>query len=121
MPLSERERRILEEMEKNLYQEDPGFAGGLRRRSAIPKSMRRRLGAGLFVVGFALLISFFVTGRIVLGVLAFGTMVAGMVLVAGSISAAEDENEDAHRSPADAVRRAFGRWESKARKRKKRS
>lgn len=121
MPLSERERRILDEIEKNLYQEDPRFAGGLRRPATLQRSTRRRLGSGLFAAGFALLIAFFVTGRIVLGVLAFGTMVTGMVLVAGSISDSSGDEEGNRERPADAVRRALGRWESKARKRKKRS
>lgn len=120
VPLSERERRILEEIEKNLYQEDPRFAGGLRKRSSLAKSSRRRLGTGLFAIGFVLLLAFFVTSRLLLGVLAFGTMVSGMVLVAGSMAPDSTPDEGSRTGPSDAVRRALDRWESKARKRRKR-
>ena len=70
MPLSDREQQILEEIEKNLYDEDPRFARATRR--AGPRydgSKRARLGALLFVVGLGTLLLFFVTQAILVGVL----------------------------------------------------
>lgn len=86
VPLSDREQRILEEIEKNLYQEDPSFARDVRRRSPRMDEVRRaRLGVFIFLCGFALLIGFFVSRSVLVGVVAFGAMVGGIVLVAGAI------------------------------------
>ena len=85
MPLSEHEQRILEEIERNLYQEDPGFARGVRRASPrLQESRRARLGLVLFIAGFAILFAFFVSQMLLVGVAAFVAMVAGIVLIAGS-------------------------------------
>ena len=48
MPLSEHEQRMLDQMERALYQEDPRFAASIRNTPA-PTSRARR-GAGLGVV-----------------------------------------------------------------------
>jgi hypothetical protein len=87
VPLSEREQRILEEIERNLYQEDPKFAHQVRRRvPRMTEARRAKLGVLLFLAGFALLIGFFVSGgNVALGVIAFGAMVGGIVLLAGSV------------------------------------
>ena len=85
MPLSEREQRILEEIEKSLYQEDPGLAREIRRKAPRMADRRRvKTGALLFVLGFAALIGFFLSGQILVGVAAFGAMVGGIVMIAGS-------------------------------------
>jgi hypothetical protein len=85
VPLSEQEQKILEEIERGLYQEDPSFARDVRKR-APRMAERRRVKAGVltFVAGFSLLVAFFVTGAVLIGVLAFGAMVGGIVLIAGS-------------------------------------
>lgn len=80
MPLSEREKQILEDIEKNLYSEDPGFARGIR-KPWWQKVRQVKFGAGLFVVGLAMLMGFFATRAIVLGVLAFAAMVGGIFLM----------------------------------------
>ena len=85
MPLSEREQRILEEIERNLSEEDPRFARATRRTSPrFGRSSRGRLGAALFLLGLAMLIAFFATQQLVVGVVAFGAMVAGIVLLLGA-------------------------------------
>ncbi|MFN2488208.1 MAG: DUF3040 domain-containing protein [Actinomycetota bacterium] len=86
MPLSEREQKILEEIERDLYREDPTFARDVRRtRPGLPKASRTRLGAILFLAGFCMLFAFFANRWLVLGVVAFGAMVGGVVLMAGSV------------------------------------
>ena len=84
VPLSEREKRILDEIEKDLYSEDPRFARDIR-HPWWQKIRQVKLGGGLFVAGLLLLIGFFVSGGVVVvGVLAFGSMVAGIVLMSGA-------------------------------------
>ena len=57
MPLSEHEQRLLEQMERALYAEDPKFASTLRGTS-FQRAARRRmvLGGAVLVAGIGLLI-----------------------------------------------------------------
>jgi hypothetical protein len=85
VPLSEREQQILDEIEKNLYEEDPGLARRPRRPGGMTHAARLRLGVVVFTLGFAVLIAFFLSRVLLIDVIAFGAMVAGIVLAAGSV------------------------------------
>jgi len=57
MPLSEHEQRLLEQIERALYAEDPKFASTVRGAKMRRPTRRRRLqGAALFLLGLVLLI-----------------------------------------------------------------
>jgi uncharacterized membrane protein len=57
MPLSEHEQRLLDQIERALYAEDPKFASTVRGARLRRPSRRRRLqGIALFVLGIALLV-----------------------------------------------------------------
>ncbi|WP_328611434.1 DUF3040 domain-containing protein [Amycolatopsis sp. NBC_00345] len=57
MPLSEHEQRLLDQIERELYAEDPKFASTVRgTRMRRPARRRRIQGIALFVVGVALLV-----------------------------------------------------------------
>lgn len=112
MPLSEQEQKILDEIESHLHQEDPRLARGGRHRTGLPA----KLGGAVFLAGFAALIGFFVVQNVLLGVLAFAAMVAGIVLIAGSMR----ESFFVGESPAERVSRVFGRWEERLRQRNRR-
>jgi hypothetical protein len=77
VPLSEHEQRLLEQMERALYAEDPKFASQLRGRD--PRSnFRRRMVLAAFglVVGVVLLMTGLVAQIIVVSVLGFIAMLA---------------------------------------------
>ena len=58
MPLSDHEQRMLDQIESALYAEDPKFASSVRGGNLRAPSTRRRLqGAGLFVIGLAMLVA----------------------------------------------------------------
>ena len=78
MPLSEHEQRLLEQMERALYAEDPKLASTLRGSSLRPAE-RRRVILGILgvVVGLGLLLGGVMSGIWVLGVLGFVVMLAG--------------------------------------------
>ena len=86
MPLSDHEQRMLDQIESALYAEDPKFASSVRGGTLQAPSARRRLqGAGLFVLGLALLV-LGVAFRIlwidqlpILSVIGFVVMFAGAV------------------------------------------
>ncbi|HEX2050446.1 MAG TPA: DUF3040 domain-containing protein [Actinomycetota bacterium] len=122
MPLSEREQKILEEIERNLYEEDPKFARDVRRRAPRMDEVRRiKLGAVLFASGLAVLVGFFVSQSLLVGVVAFGAMVAGIVLVAGSIRGVGSARAEGGAGRRDRLARRFEEWESRMRQRYKRS
>ena len=59
MPLSEHEQRLLDQIERALYQEDPKFASTVR-ATDLRTHMRRRLrrAALVLALGFGLLLAF---------------------------------------------------------------
>jgi Flp pilus assembly protein TadB len=119
VPLSDREQRILEEIEKNLHEEDPAFARTVREQAPRMDELRRiKLGAGVFAAGFVVLIAFFFSGVVAVGVVAFGLMVAGIVLVAGALRIIALQRSSA---PVRRQRMAqrIGRWEERIRQRYK--
>ena len=81
MPLSEHEQRLLDEMERNLYQNDADFVAHIshapRRRSAYRSVV---LGVLVAVVGVAALITGVFLQQPVIGILGFLVMFAGVLL-----------------------------------------
>jgi hypothetical protein len=119
MPLSNREQRILDEIERNLSKEDPSFARDVRRHAPRMGEIRRaKLGVTTFAVGFAALLGFFIWRLLALGVIAFGAMVAGIVLVAGSVRGLVPARHGP--GPRQRIARSFGQWEQRLRDRYKR-
>jgi hypothetical protein len=117
VPLSEREKRILDEIEKNLHEEDPGFARTVRQPGPPMDELRRiKLGVALFVGGFIMLISFFFSGAVGIGVLAFGLMVAGIVLIAGALRVLATERRSGP-DPRQRFAQRLGGWEERLRQR----
>lgn len=85
MPLSEHEQRLLEQMERALYAEDPKFASSLRGRDPRSNFRRRIVLAGLgLVVGVVLLMTGLVAQLIVISVLGFVLMLAAALFAVTS-------------------------------------
>ena len=82
MPLSEHEQRMLEQMERALYAEDPKFATALE-GSGLRTYTRRRVyqAAAGFLVGIALLMAGMVAKQIWISVVGFLVMLGCAVLV----------------------------------------
>ncbi|QKW06001.1 DUF3040 domain-containing protein [Streptomyces sp. NA04227] len=81
MPLSEHEQRMLEQMERALYAEDPKFATALE-GSGLRTYTRRRVyqAAAGFLVGIALLMAGMVAQQIWISVVGFLVMLGCAVL-----------------------------------------
>jgi hypothetical protein len=79
VPLSEHEQRLLDQIERALYAEDPKFASTVR-TTDLRSVMRRRLkwAAAIFVVGFVMLL-LGVTAPVV-GIIGFLVMLGAFVL-----------------------------------------
>jgi hypothetical protein len=118
VPLSDREQQILEQIERNLYQEDPGFARDVLKKSSRTKDVTRaRIGAGLFILGLVTLFLFFFSSTVLVGVIAFGLMVSGIVLVAGAVRAIAATRRAQHGSAKDRAAHVISRWEDGFKKR----
>ncbi|MHA7986339.1 DUF3040 domain-containing protein [Rathayibacter sp. CAU 1779] len=80
MPLSEHEQRLLDEMERSLYQNDADFVakvGGARVR---PTYRAVVLGILLAVIGVGVLLTGVFIQQIIVGILGFVLMLAGVLL-----------------------------------------
>lgn len=82
MPLSDREQQILQEIEDQLYEQDPDFVRGVSSTTLHVHLLRNvRRGIAAFVAGFAVLVFFFVQPRLYIGVIAFLLMLAAAVYI----------------------------------------
>lgn len=102
MPLSDHEQRMLDQIESALYAEDPKFASSVRGGHLRTPSTRRRLqGAGLFVLGLAMLITgvavkaTMIGGFPMLSVLGFVVMFAGVVFAVTGPPSSGGQDRDA--------------------------
>ena len=102
MPLSEHEQRMLEQMERALYAEDPKFASALE-GSGLRTYTRRRVYQAVagFLVGIALLMAGMVAQLIWISVVGFLVMLGCAVLAVTGWRKAPKPGEQ----PAGAVRR----------------
>jgi hypothetical protein len=115
MPLSDHEQRMLDQIESALYAEDPKFASSVRGGHLRAPSARRRLqGAGLFILGLAMLVSgvavkaTMIGGFPVLSVLGFVVMFAGVVFAVTGPPAAGTRERGAAPGPTARRGKAAG-------------
>jgi len=115
MPLSDHEQRMLDQIESALYAEDPKFASSVRGGNLRGPSGRRRLqGAGLFVVGLALLVAgvafkaTMVGSFPILSVVGFIVMFGGVVFAVTGPRGADGRNSGARSTNASRQRRSKG-------------
>ncbi|MGD9481912.1 DUF3040 domain-containing protein [Streptomyces sp. TRM70308] len=80
MPLSEHEQRMLEQMERALYAEDPKFATALEGSGRAPTRRRVYQAVAGFLVGIALLMGGMVAQTIWVSVIGFLVMLGCAVL-----------------------------------------
>ncbi|MEN8653262.1 DUF3040 domain-containing protein [Streptomyces sp. 21So2-11] len=101
MPLSEHEQRMLEQMERALYAEDPKFATALE-GSGLRTYTRRRVYQAVagFLVGIALLMAGMVAQQIWVSVVGFLVMLGCAVLAVTGWRKAPKPGEQSASDPA---------------------
>jgi hypothetical protein len=80
MPLSEHEQRLLDEMERSLYQNDADFVAKVGGSRVRPSYRSVVLGILLAVVGIAVLLTGVFVQVIVVGILGFVLMLVGVLV-----------------------------------------
>src|SRR4051794_15858996 len=85
VPLSEHEQRLLDQIERALYQEDPKFASTVR-STDLRTHMKRRLRRAAFVLalGFVVMMVGLVSNMWAVGVAGFAVMVGALLLALNS-------------------------------------
>ncbi|ASO19435.1 threonine/homoserine/homoserine lactone efflux protein [Actinoalloteichus hoggarensis] len=107
MPLSEHEQRLLDQIERALYAEDPKFASSVRGARLRKPARRRRLqGITLLVVGLVMLVLGVVLPvRVadipIISVLGFLLMFGGVALMLMALRSTPAEGEEAQGEAAE--------------------
>ena len=123
MPLSEHEQRLLDQIERALYAEDPKFVSTVRGGRLRRPTRRRRLqGVAVFVLGLVLLVVGVAVRALwimdnfpVLSVIGFLVMLTGAVMAVTSVGA-KGQQASAKRGEQDKTRFS-GRMEERFRRR----
>lgn len=92
MPLSEQEQRLLEEMERSLYQNDADFVATVSGRRGRPNYTQIVLGSLLAIAGVASLVAGVIVQLPIVGVIGFALMLGGVLLVLTPGKAAAGES-----------------------------
>jgi len=86
VPLSDREKRLLEEMEAALLTEDPRLVSALSATPVSPSRNRIMVGAGLVLLGLVTLFGGLIAQVTPVGILGFIIALSGVITAISSIS-----------------------------------
>jgi hypothetical protein len=100
MPLSEQEQRLLEEMERSLYQNDADFVATVNSRRGRPNYTILIVGVLVALAGIATLVAGVIVRQPLVGVLGFAIMFAGVLLSVAPPRRASVSAEQATREPS---------------------
>ncbi|OIH92759.1 DUF3040 domain-containing protein [Curtobacterium sp. MCBA15_001] len=100
MPLSEQEQRLLEEMERSLYQNDSDFVARVTRRQGRPTYTSITLGVLGALAGVAVVILGLAMRQPLIGVLGFVVMLAGVLFALRPGMRAPRSSSKAPRTPS---------------------
>lgn len=110
MPLSEHEQRLLEEMERNLYQNDADFVATVAGRRGKPNYRLIVIGALLAVAGVAALVAGVIVQQPLVGVVGFGLMLGGVLMVLSPGRSAAESGASGPSSSAGTRRAPRSSW-----------
>ena len=118
MPLSDREKRLLEEMEAALLTEDPRLVSALSSKSPVSPSRNRiMLGAGLLLLGLVTLFGGLIAQVTPIGILGFIIALSGVITAISSISSISPKGRRGPRQPksrSNLSARLEQRWENRS-------
>ncbi|NQX10658.1 DUF3040 domain-containing protein [Microbacteriaceae bacterium VKM Ac-2855] len=102
MPLSEHEQRLLDEMERNLYQNDADFVAAVGNRRGKTNYRAIVLGVLLAIVGLAVLVTGVVVHQPLVGIAGFALMLGGVVVAMRPGGSTPDDLSDLGAAPRPA-------------------
>jgi len=114
MPLSDREKRLLEEMEAALLTEDPRLVSALSSKGPVSPSRNRiMLGAGLLLLGLVTLFGGLIAQVTPIGILGFIIALSGVITAISSISSM-NRGPRQPKSRSNLSARFEQRWENRS-------
>ena len=117
MPLSDREKRLLDEMEAALLTEDPRLVSALSAVPVSPARNRIMLGAGIVLLGLATLFGGLVSKVTPIGILGFLIALSGVISVISSFTPRSGHKASKKpRSRSSISDRMEKRWDSRGQK-----
>lgn len=99
MPLSEHEQRLLDEMERNLYQNDADFVAAVGSRRGRTNYRAIVLGVLVAIAGLAVLVTGVILRQPVVGIAGFVLMLGGVVVAMRPARGASEELPDLGTNP----------------------
>ena len=112
MPLSEHEQRLLDEMERNLYQHDADFVSSVSGVKFRPNYAAIVWGSLLTLLGMAAILVGVMLHLVIVGVLGFVAAVAGVLLMTRRGSGASAARARA-RTRSSLMDRVNDRWDNR--------
>ena len=113
MPLSDREKRLLEEMEAALLTEDPRLVSALSATPVSPSRNRIMVGAGLVLLGLVTLFGGLIAQVTPVGILGFIIALSGVITAISSISP-QLRGPNKPRTRTNLSARLEQRWENRS-------
>lgn len=119
MPLSEQEQRLLEEMERSLYQNDADFVATVSQRRGKTNYTILTVGVLIAVLGIATLVGGVIIHQPLVGVLGFAIMFVGVLLAvapprrSGGAADAEPTSARRARSGSRFMDNLNDRWDNR--------
>ena len=86
MPLSDREKRLLDEMEAALLTEDPRLVSALSANPGLPSRKRIMMGVGLVLLGLVTLFGGLISKVTPIGILGFLIALSGVISAISSFT-----------------------------------
>jgi len=87
VPLSDREKRLLDEMEAALLTEDPRLVSALSASPLTPSKNRILMGAGSMLLGLVIVLAGVISKTAPVGIIGFLIALTGVITVISSFSA----------------------------------
>ncbi len=117
MALSEHEQKMLDELERGLYQSDANFVNRVSNKPGKSAASRLVAGALLAVIGISILVFAVIIQLIIFGVIGFVFMLFGLVLASSNWSntaTSGDSKAPKKKSPVQSPRSFFeDRWDKR--------
>ncbi|MFM6939910.1 MAG: DUF3040 domain-containing protein [Rhodoluna sp.] len=111
MALSDREQRLLDELERGFYESDPNLASKIG-SGGVKSPARIIAGLAIGLIGISLIVFAVMVQIAIYGVIAFLVMLTGLVVASSNLSGARAPKRSGSASPRSPSKNIFeSRWD----------
>ena len=114
MPLSDRERKLLAEMEQALSADDPQLSSTLTGTRTFPGRTRVLTGVGALLLGLVIILGGLISQTVLVGILGFLIALSGLITVLTALGSIGKGVKGAAKAPNSGLRsRLEQRWDKR--------